>query len=216
MGVGGFEVRRWLLAGALAAETLPVVRRLDHSRVISRRLVAGTLGGEHVAVLTCGVGPDKAGQRGRETLQEWKATHLVSFGTCGALADDLPVRSVVSACAIRVQERWETLDVVPSAKPVSLITVRSPVSTAQRRQELFALGAQVCEMEALAIRGLDAGLPFYALKVVSDLAGGDADEPLASRNPLNVLRFQALAAKLVDSELAPALEAFLSAYASRL
>ena len=208
-------MRRWLLAGALAAETLPVVRRLEHSRVLSPRFVAGRLGGEHVGVLTCGVGPAKAAERGREALVEWPATHLVSFGTCGALGPELPVGRVVSACAIRVEDRWETLQPVRSATPVSLVTVREAVATPERRAELFGLGAQVCEMEALAIRGLDAGLPFYALKVVSDQAGGDEGEPLGSRNPLNLLRFQALAAKLVDSELAPALEAFLAGYASR-
>ncbi len=70
-------------------------------------------------------------------------------------------------------------------------------------------------MEASAIRALDAGLPFVALKVVSDAAGGDEDEDLGSQNPMEILRFHALAAKLVDSELAPALEAFLCAYSSR-
>jgi len=207
-------MRRWLLAGALAAETLPVVRRLDRTRVESPRLAFGELGGEHVAVLTCGVGPRKAAERVRTALNDWPATHLISFGTCGALADDLPVGSVVSACALRIGDRWETVDVVPGARAVSLVTVDEAVATTSRRAELFALGAQVCEMEARAVRSVDAGLPFYALKVVSDRAGGAEGEPLGSRNPLNVLRFQALAAKLVDRDLVPVLEAFLRSYGS--
>ncbi len=104
-------MERWLLVAALHAESLPLVRRLRDARPLSPRLVAGRLGHRHVAVLTSGVGPDKARARTVEALKAWPCGQILSFGTCGALADDLPVGTLVSPCALRheAQGDWRTL-----------------------------------------------------------------------------------------------------------
>ena len=88
---------RWLLVGALAAETGPVVRRLAAPRPMGTRLMQGRLAGTEVGVLTVGVGPDKAYRRTVAALKRWRPDRVVSFGTCGALVDDLSIGDVVSA-----------------------------------------------------------------------------------------------------------------------
>ncbi|MCP4809410.1 MAG: hypothetical protein GY913_18525 [Proteobacteria bacterium] len=206
-------MRRWLLAGALAAETLPLIQRVRRVRMLSHRLIEGELGGEQVAVLRVGVGPDKAERRTREAVQRWRPSHVVSFGTCGAISDDLPVGSVVGAASVRISESVSPADVLPGLRGVNLITVRRAVASASWRDELAAQGVHVCEMEASGVRAASRGLEFHAVKVVSDLAGGGGLD-LSDPGPLAVMRFKALAALLVGEHLAPELERALSDYAS--
>lgn len=201
----------WLFAGAMAAETLPLIQRLERVRVLGKRLVTGRLRGETVGVLTCGVGPERAERRTRVALQRLEAERVVSFGTCGALVDTLPVASVVVASRLR------GLDVellrAPALTLVELVTVRRAVATVAVRDQLATAGAQVCEMEAEGVWHAADGRPFGAIKVVSDLAGGGGLD-LSSPGPLAILRFKALAARLTERHLAPALERLVGDYAS--
>lgn len=192
---------RWLLAGALAAETLPVIQRVRRPRLLHRHLVEGRIGDVQVAVLRCGVGPDKAERRTREAVASWKPTHVVSFGTCGSLVDRLGVGSVVAGAP---------LGDLPVAR---CVTVRRAVATLSERTRLAEQGFDVCEMEASGVRLAAGDRPFHLVKVVSDLAGGGGMD-LSKPGPLQVLRFKALAARLVDERLAPELVRVLEAYAS--
>lgn len=201
----------WLLAGALWAETLPLLLRLERGRPLGPRRVAGILGGRAVIVLTCGVGPDRAERRVARALREHDVAGVLSFGTCGALHEGLPVGAVRAGRTVRVLGGGpEGLHPLPGVPSVDLLTVAAPVDRAAERARLQGL-AELCEMEAAAVlRAAGAvGVPAAALKVVSDRAGADPTEGLHRRDPLAVARFYRLSFGLVQARLLPVLEAAL-------
>lgn len=207
---------RWLLVGALGVETLPVVRRLSRARPRSPRLVVGGWGGDEVGVLTVGVGPDKARRRTRAALDRFTPDALVSFGTCGALVDGIPVASMWGGATLRADGRpVADLDVLPGFAPACVTTVARPCWTAAERARLAAAGATLVEMEAASVfAAREEAAPqaaFFVAKVVSDLAGGDPDDlggegapPVSAK-----ARFLTRAARLMDQHLAPGLLAAL-------
>ena len=87
----------------------------------------------------------------------------------------------------------------------ALASVAEVVATPKARAAWAARGAVACEMEAGGLRRAAKDRPFYALKVVSDAAGGDPSERLQPGDPVQILRFKALALNLVEGRLAPAL-----------
>ena len=195
---------RLLIVGALGAETLPFLRALQRPRPLSRRLVRGRLGGHEVAILTCGVGPAKAARRVTAALPLWSAQAVVSIGTCGALIDTLPVGSVVTATRLLEDETERPAPLPwPGVQPATVVTVREPVFSLERRQVLADIGATVCEMEAAAVQRAAGALPVLTLKVVSDLAGSAADDPPKRPSPLDIARFQAQARRLSAAHLLP-------------
>jgi len=149
---------RWLLVGALLAETLPVRQRLQGGRRLGRRLVTGRLGGVDVGVLRCGVGPRRALAHTREALEAFEAEAVVSFGTAGSLVDHLGVGAVVCTAG------WD------GVRRARCTTVRRGVFDPSRRAELAAQGFEVVEMEAAAVEEAAGPRAFYGLKVISDLA----------------------------------------------
>lgn len=196
----------WLLVGALGVETAPVLRRLEAPRPLSARLVAGRLAGRAVGVLTCGVGPLKAERRTRDALALCAPARVVSFGTCGALVEGLGVGAVVTAGPLLWQHQTvAVLAPLGQAGAVGVVTVAEAVTDAERRAALAASGGGVCEMEAYGVRRAAPERPFGVLKVVSDLAGGDPDDPALPGGPSAVLRFKARAAALVERRLVAAL-----------
>lgn len=203
---------RWLLVGALAAEVAPFVARLRQPRLLGPRLVVGRWLGLEVAVLRCGVGPRRAGQNTTAALRRWPASRVLSLGTCGALADDLAVGEVLTASRLSLEgaPAGPTLP-APGLRAVSLLTVRRVVADPAERTALAAAGHQIVEMEAAAVQAASS-LPFTAVKVVSDHAGGHAgDDPPAKPGPVALLRFYARALALSHQALAPAVSAALRA-----
>ena len=139
---------------------------------------------------------------------------MVSFGTCGALVDDLAVGAIVSVQRL-YRESALVGPVVPldGFPPVALTSVAEPVHTAARRAILAGLGLQVVDMEAASVRQEAGALPFFALKIVSDAAGGHEDDPIGAPTrlaPARIARFLGRALKLVETRLAPALLAQLA------
>ena len=197
---------RLLIVGALSSETLPVIKHLSQRRLISRRLIAGQLAGCSVAVLTCGVGPEKAASRTRAALERWSAAAVLSMGTCGGLVDHLSVGDVVTACTLY---EGETLCPAPhpwpGAEAATIITVDKPVLTQTHRTALARRGGTVCEMEAAAVARVSGSRPFYTLKVVSDMAGGHTDDPPPRPSPVDIARFKATALRLSTEHLVPIL-----------
>lgn len=150
---------RWLLVGALEAETSPIVARIqnptpavlaggwDHvatwgSAVGEMRqpvgFISGSLDGVAVSVLTVGVGPANAERYTRYALE---AMHpeipagVVSFGTCGSLVDSLQTGDVVTATVLLVEGTDETkqrLQMQPmgNLRQVAMATCRVPVRCA--------------------------------------------------------------------------------------
>ncbi len=195
---------RVLLVGALRAETLPLLAWLERPSPRGRRLVVGRRGALDLGVLQCGVGPERAEARTRAALAQWPAEVVISLGTCGALRDGLSVGALVSADSVAL-EGGAPRPVAPLAEGLRapLLTVRTPVFEPARRAAL-AGAAAACEMEAAGVLAAAGGARFHALKVVSDLAGGDDDAGPAPWK-LDLVRFQALALRLSQARLAPAL-----------
>lgn len=118
---------RWLLVGALEAETTPIVERLQspapaavaggweyeavwgsaHGDIHqSVTFVEGELDGVPVGVLTVGVGPENAERYTRcalEAMLPEVPAGVVSFGTCGSLVESLQAGDVVTATALFVE-----------------------------------------------------------------------------------------------------------------
>lgn len=201
--------------GALNAETLPVRRRLTDTRPVMPGIIEGELAGLRVAVATIGVGPARAHQNTAAAIAEWRPDRVLNFGTCGALVDTLSVGDLCCVTEVLREGPKHRCDTVASLIPLvvgiptRLVTVDRPVHEPPRRAALAGNGAQICDMEGTAIAVAADELPFSALKVVSDAAGGDAADAIFSGDlpqPVAFARFKARARRLVARVILPALE----------
>ena len=147
---------RWLLVGALEAETSPIVARLqgaapaapagwDHVATWGSangdirqpvEFISGDLDGVPVIVLTVGVGPANAEhytRRALEAMHPETPVGVVSFGTCGSLVDSLRVGDVVTAIALLVEgadgteQRLQMQAVGRNLRQVAMATCKVPV-----------------------------------------------------------------------------------------
>jgi hypothetical protein len=174
---GAAATQRWLLVGALEAETSPIVARLsspqpqpswDHvakwgsadggiEQAVS--FVSGEMDGVAVSVLTVGVGPANAELYTRQALEAMlpeTPVGVVSFGTCGSLVDSLQAGDVVTATQLFVEadegdgKATQRLTILPlgALRQVPVVTCKVPVFEPERRGLLAGLGCEVCEMEA--------------------------------------------------------------------
>ena len=101
---------------------------------------------------------------------------MISTGFCGALDPQLRVADVVVATSIVGPDRtYPALPVSSTAPHHSgvVCSVDRVAQTAEEKRRLRAGGAMVVEMEAagVAARAQARGLPFYCIRVVTDLAG---------------------------------------------
>lgn len=201
-------IPRVLLAAALLAEVLPLLRRLQRPRLLDRRLVAGLLAGRSVAVLRTGVGRKRAERRTRAALARYHSEIVVSLGTCGALTDELCVGQLVSAQ--RILGLSPAPSPFPNALPVTIATVARPVFDQRTRQRWHERGAQVCEMEAAGVAAAAQGRQFHALKVISDMAGRGHVSVHRRPRALSTARFLLRAWDLSERQLAPAVVRWLA------
>ena len=201
-----------LLTGALIAETAPILPLLSNVHFKTKRLACGFYQQQPVALLTTGVGPQKADKRVRQTLQKISPSAVISFGTCGALDNALQIGDLVTAEKVIDEEGNELRPhPFPSIRVVTLVTVKQVVDDAKTRATL-SKRAHVCEMEAMSVGRALAHLPFGVLKVVSDQAGRDADDIFNGSlltKPQRIARFYARASKLCHQTIKPALENIL-------
>ena len=130
---GAAAMGRWLLVGALEAETSPIIARLrspapavaaewEHVAVWGSAngdihqavtFVSGELDGVAVSVLTVGVGPANAERYTRHALEAMLPelpSGVISFGTCGSLVNSLQAGDVVTATALFVEGDAEDSD----------------------------------------------------------------------------------------------------------
>ena len=195
-----------LIVGALLAEVVPLFNCLDHPLPLNHRLMRGTINGQEILVLRCGVGVQKAYKYTLQTLQRFSINRVISVGTCGALSNDLRIGDVCTVNQIHNEAgnsiRISALDNFIQKR---LITVSTVVSTEAKRKELSQI-ADICEMEAYGVWKAAQGIPFYCLKVVSDQAGKGADPVLDASTPKSqqVARFMLRAGLLCHRHLQPA------------
>ncbi len=204
-------MRPWLVVGALRAELAPLVLALEGARPAGPRCVAGRLAGVPVLLLRSGVGPERAAARTAALLARREVSGVLSVGTCGALVDDLPVGSVVTAARLADEVGWDRAVLpLPVGRAVNVVTVGKPVADPAWRGRLAAAGHEACEMEAAAVARASGQRPVGVLKVVSDLAGRDPGDPLPGGR-LARARFATRVLALVRDGLAPALRQVLPA-----
>jgi nucleoside phosphorylase len=198
-----------LLVAALQAEVWPVWLRMDRRVRLDARLWSGRLAGAEVALLRCGVGREAARRRTARALGLLEPRAVVSFGTCGALVDELSVGEVVGAVSLWGEPPIRLQPIGRGVRQVTLATVPRVVADARARALWAARGAQVCEMEAAGVLEAAGTRPFHALKVISDRAGARRPDGYRRPRALSLAHFQLRAVRLVHRQLAPVLEAWL-------
>ncbi len=198
-----------LLVGALHAEVIPLLRRLQDRHRLGPGLHAGALAGHRVLIQRCGVGRRRAERATAAVMAAHAVGTVASIGTCGSLVDGLGVGTLVTAGSILGCDGRRLQAQASVGRAVCVATVPRVVADPEHRARWASRGAEVCEMEAAGVLDASEGHPFVALKIVSDLAG--ARPPKLRGLPLwaRIAAFQIRAYRLVDRRLAPALEAWL-------
>lgn len=171
------------MAGSVLGDAAPTLRARPGDVVLvcaapaERRALRGAVG-PGVRVLVSGMGAGPAARAGAEVVAERPAA-LVSVGFCGALAPALRVGDVVAAEAVRdaaTGDRFPADPALLAAAPgrrgeiVSVVRLaRTPADRAAlaERAGQAALAVDL-ESAALARAAAGAGVPFLALRAVTD------------------------------------------------
>jgi adenosylhomocysteine nucleosidase len=101
---------------------------------------------------------------------------VISTGFCGALDPELKVGDIVTAQEVldlATGQRYPCVELLADAPRGIVLSQDRIANDAAEKQELFAkTGACAVEMEAagVAARSKRAGLPFYCIKAISDVA----------------------------------------------
>jgi nucleoside phosphorylase len=135
----------------------------------------GRLHGVPIAMVANGPGPKLAGDAVDVVKANQNMDALISIGFCGGLQASL------KACDIFVPS--EIVGISPVRQPASqrpfktgkLLSMDRVVSTAAEKTALGQSGADAVEMEAAAVvaRANQCGVPFYAVRVVTDTCDQD-------------------------------------------
>jgi adenosylhomocysteine nucleosidase len=144
----------------------------------------GTIATARVAWCVGGVGRDRAARAARLLVDGHRPRALVSAGFAGGLDQALARGSVVRPTAVRGLAEGGLLRLAGAGEgdPI-VVTLDRIVRTAMEKQSLAErTGASIVDMETLAVAEVarDAGLPCYALRVVSDAAGDELPPDLGS------------------------------------
>jgi adenosylhomocysteine nucleosidase len=125
-----------------------------------------------------GMGGQRAEAAVDAALQCFGAEAIVSTGFCGALEPDLEIADVVVGTAVSAGSYT-----FPALCPATerrhrrgvVFSIDHVVQTAEEKRRLRAGGASAVEMEAggVAERARARGVPFYCVRVVTDLADED-------------------------------------------
>ena len=136
------------------------------------------IGTHELVLVTNGVGGRRAAAAVDASLDRFAAEAIVSTGFCGALAEELASSDIVVGSAVSTGVRTFPA-LYPEGVPLHHIGVVCSIDhvaqTAAEKRRLRAAGGSVVEMEAggVAERAAARGVPFYCVKVVTDLAGED-------------------------------------------
>ena len=134
------------------------------------------LGGHDLLLVANGAGARRAASAVDAACEVFQPDAVISTGFCGALDPRLGVADVVVGTSVAAADRrYEALPVSSEAAHHSgaICSIDRIAQTAEEKRRLRAGGAMVVEMEAagVAARAQARGLPFYCVRVVTDLAG---------------------------------------------
>jgi adenosylhomocysteine nucleosidase len=154
-----------------ATGVAPAMLGIDWSRF-------ARLGSYELLLAANGMGARRAAAAVDAALQGFRAEGIVSTGFCGALEPDMEIADVIVGTAVSANS-----DSFPASCPASerrhrrgvVCCVDHVAQTAAEKRRLRAGGASAVEMEAggVAERARARGLPFYCVRVVTDLADED-------------------------------------------
>ena len=138
-------------------------------------------GGDNIRILCCNASPERARSHA-QSLVEWGAAGLVSFGVAGGLDPGLPPGTVVIATGIvapdggPIEIDGEWADRLAAALAPALPVIRAPIAgagapvadAAAKAALAASSGAAAVDMESHAVAG--AGLPAIAIRAIADPA----------------------------------------------
>jgi nucleoside phosphorylase len=136
------------------------------------------IGGHDALLVANGAGARRAAAAVDAALAVFEADAVVSTGFCGALVPDLVIADVVVAhsvvSAVRRYPAMQPNCAVPHRTGV-ICSIDHVARTAREKAGLRDSGGVAVEMEAAAVaeQAATRGLPFYCIRVVTDLAGED-------------------------------------------
>ncbi len=127
-----------------------------------------------------GAGAKRAAAAVDAALGGFSPDVIVSTGFCGALSPNLKIAEVVTADYVTDGARSFKVMKPESEFPHQtgkIVTIDHVAGTAAEKSVLRARGGLAVEMEAagVAARANVLGLPFYCIRVVTDLAGEDME-----------------------------------------
>ena len=150
----------------------------------ARRLVIGAvdfarslrLGPHDVLAVANGAGARRAASAVDAAAAVFLPDAVISTGFCGALDPALALAEVVVATTVTAADRLYPALPVSTATPHHtgvVCSIDHVAQTAEEKRRLRAGGAIAVEMEAAGVaeRAQARGLPFYCIRVVTDLAG---------------------------------------------
>jgi adenosylhomocysteine nucleosidase len=134
------------------------------------------LASHELLLVANGAGARLAASAVDAACQVFQPDAVISTGFCGALDPQLRVADVVvGTSVVAADRRYEALPVSSEAPHHSgvVCSIDHVAQTAEEKRRLRAGGGMVVEMEAagVAARAEARGLPFYCVRVVTDLAG---------------------------------------------
>lgn len=134
------------------------------------------LAGDQAVLVANGAGRDRASAAAREILSKESIRAVISTGFAGALDPSYLVGDVFIADSVRGEEgEFASRSPAGSYGEVrrgALLTVDRVVRSASAKRELRRQDAQAVDMEAAAVAAVarEHRLPFYCIRVISDVA----------------------------------------------
>lgn len=158
-----------ILSHAEASSAVREMKGIDFAR-------RARLGSNQILVAANGVGVRRATAALDAALPVFQPDALASIGFCGALAPALALNDILVATEVTDGETRYPTAPLENPRPYRHGVVRTSPLVAQTtadRRALHAEGAMAVEMEAFAVARCahDRGIPFYCIKVITDLAG---------------------------------------------